>query len=75
MCRFVISAGDIYNFHFVKNEKVVSIRDCGGTHFSIPLNSEIQFGLLYNPGSVHLILCGGGGCSRERGEGIQYAHP
>lgn len=47
--RFIISSGDVYNFHFVKNEKTVSIRDCGGTNFSIPLNSAIEFGLLYNP--------------------------
>ena len=47
--RFVISSGDIYNFHFVKNEKMFSIRDSGGMNFSIPLNSAVEFGVLYNP--------------------------
>ena len=47
--RFVISSGDVYNFHFVKNEKMVCIHDSGGTKFSIPLNSAIGFGILYNP--------------------------
>lgn len=28
---------------------MISVKDAGGTHFSIPLNSAIQFGLLYNP--------------------------
>ena len=46
----MISAGDVYNFHFVKNERVISVKDCGNIHFSIPFNSEIKFGLLYNPG-------------------------
>lgn len=27
----------------------MSIQDAGGIHFSTPLNSAIQFGLLYNP--------------------------
>lgn len=27
----------------------MSIEDAGGAHLSIPLNSAIQFGLLYNP--------------------------
>ena len=49
MFRFIISTGDVYNFHFIKNEKVMSIQDAGGTHFSIPLNSSIQFGILYSP--------------------------
>ena len=39
----------MYNFHFIKNEKVVSIQDDGGKVFSLPLNSSIQFGLLYDP--------------------------
>ena len=27
----------------------MSIEDAGGAHFSTPINSDIQFGLLYNP--------------------------
>ena len=55
----MISSGDVYNFHFVKNEKIASIKDCGGSSFSIPLNSAIQFGVLYNPGSAASIVGGG----------------
>ena len=51
--RFVISTGDMYNFHFIKNEKTMSVRDAGGTHYSIPLNSALRFGLLYNPDNNH----------------------
>ena len=51
MCifRFIISTGDVYNLHFIKNEKVMSIEDAGGVHFSTPINSDVQFGMLYNP--------------------------
>ena len=48
-CRYVISAGDVYNFHFIKKEKVMAIQDAGGTRFAVPLNTEIQFGLVYDP--------------------------
>ena len=47
--RSVISAGDIYNLHFIKKEKVISIQDAGGNHFPVPLNTAIQFGLVYDP--------------------------
>ena len=47
--RSVISAGDVYNFHFIKNETVLLIEDEEGKVFSIPLNSSIKFGLLQSP--------------------------
>ena len=31
----------------------MSVRDAGGTHYSIPLNSALRFGLLYNPDNNH----------------------
>ena len=37
----------MYNFHFIKNETVLSIEDEGGKSFSIPLNSSIKFGILH----------------------------
>ena len=46
--RSVISAGDVYNFHFIKNETVLSIEDEGGKVFSIPLNSSLKFGILHD---------------------------
>lgn len=27
----------------------MSVQDSAGTHFSVPLNTEIQFGMLYDP--------------------------
>ena len=47
--RSVISTGDVYNLHFIKNETVMSIQDESRNPFSIPLNSSLQFGLLYDP--------------------------
>ena len=47
--RSRISAEDVYYFHYVKNETVASIRDEQGSQMSIPLNSPIKLGLLYNP--------------------------
>ena len=47
VCRSVISAGDLYNFHFIKNETVLSIEDEGGKSFSIPLNSSAKFGIVH----------------------------
>lgn len=35
----------MYNFHFIKNETVLSIVDEGGKSFSIPLNSSVKFGI------------------------------
>ena len=45
----MISSGDIYNFHFIRNEKTMSIQDSCGNRFSVPFNSAISFGLIYNP--------------------------
>lgn len=45
----MISSGDTYNFHFIRNEKTMCIEDSCGTHFSVPFNSAISFGLIYNP--------------------------
>ena len=39
----------MYNFHFIKNETVLSVEDEGGKAFSVPLNSSVKFGLLHNP--------------------------
>ena len=47
--RFVISAGDVYNIHFLKRTKVVSICDSNGSDYTIPMNSAIEFGVLYDP--------------------------
>ena len=47
--RLTISTGDTYNVHFVKHNKVMLLRDNHDTPYSIPLNSAIEFGLLYEP--------------------------
>ena len=43
-----LSASDIYNIHFVKHQQVVAMQDNQGSRYIIPLNSSIQFGLLYS---------------------------
>ena len=47
--RLTISTGDRYNVHFVKRTRVMQLKDSHGTPYSIPLNSAIEFGLLYEP--------------------------
>ena len=38
-----------FNVHFIKHSRVVIIHDClGGECFSVPLNSSVRFGLIYN---------------------------
>ena len=45
--RFTLSSSDIFDIHFAKRTQVLSVRDSSGTDYSIPLNSAIQFGLIY----------------------------
>ena len=47
--RFVISAGDVYNIHFMKRRKIVWIKDGSGTTYALPINSAVEFGILYDP--------------------------
>lgn len=47
--QHTISNGDVYNIHFMKHQKVVTIRDSHGCPYSIPLNSSVQFGIVYDP--------------------------
>lgn len=44
-----INNGDIYNVHFLKNTDVVSLTASGGTQYFVPINSAIEFGIVYNP--------------------------
>ena len=48
-CRLTISTQDTYNIHFVKHTKVIAIKDAHDTPYSIPLNSAVEFGIVYNP--------------------------
>jgi len=45
-----ISLADEYNIHFIKHQKMVTIKDALRQQYSVPLNSAIRFGLVYNPG-------------------------
>ena len=45
-----ISAGDVYNIHFLKKSNVVTIRDSIQNEYTIPLNSAAQFGIVYGQG-------------------------
>ena len=41
--------GDIYNVHFIKSAKVAQIETSKSVQYIVPLNSAIQFGVIYNP--------------------------
>ena len=42
---------DICNIHLSKRTEVVTIRDITGGHYSIPMYSSLQFGIVYDPGN------------------------
>ena len=44
-----ISQGEVFDFHFLKHNKVVSMRVLHGVEYSVPLSSVIQFGVVYDP--------------------------
>ena len=46
----LIANDEKFNFHFIKHTKVITVTDMKGVEmFTLPLNSSIEFGLLYNP--------------------------
>ena len=47
--KMTISAGDAMNIHFVRHTQVFSIKSLRSKPFNVPLNSSVQFGLLYDP--------------------------
>ena len=47
--RTTISRGDTYNVHFVKCTQVVTVRNASRDQYSIPINSAIKFGMIYDP--------------------------
>lgn len=47
--RLTLSSQDTFNVHFLKRTKVVVVRDAHSTPYSIPLNSAVEFGLVYDP--------------------------
>ena len=45
-----IAKGEIFNFHFLKNLKVVTLQDNEDQEvYSIPINSSLYFGLFFSP--------------------------
>ncbi len=47
-----IAQDEVYDIHFIKHAKVVALRDkCGNEELSLPLNSSVEFAVLYNPKS------------------------
>ena len=46
--RTSISEGDMFNIHFFKQTKVVKISDSNNYSYTIPLNSSLEFGILYS---------------------------
>ena len=47
--KTAITMGDVFNLHFVKNTKVVAVETVEGTQLSVPLNSSLTFGVIYDP--------------------------
>ena len=47
----IFSSGDILNVHCIKQMRVIKAKTDLDNSFKIPLNSEIKFGILYNPNS------------------------
>lgn len=47
--RSEISSGDMFDFHFLKSETVMSIKDKFGKTYYIPFSSPAKFGIFYNP--------------------------
>ena len=45
--RTSISDGDMFNIHFFKQTKVVKIQDSNKYQYTVPLNSALEFGLVY----------------------------
>ncbi len=46
--RFSVSSGDKFQFHFVKQTKVLSVQDQFGAGYAVPMSSASKFGLLYD---------------------------
>ena len=44
-----LSTNDIYDIHFVKQTRVITLKDGNGFMHHIPLASSMMFGLVYNP--------------------------
>lgn len=44
-----LSTNDIYDIHFVKHTRVITLRDNNGFTHRIPLASAMMFGLVFNP--------------------------
>ena len=47
--RTTLSGGEIFNIHFMKHTKVVTMKGQYGIQFVVPMHSAIQFGLIYDP--------------------------
>ena len=47
--RTTLSGGEIFNIHFMKHTKVVTMENQHGLQFTVPMHSAIQFGLIYDP--------------------------
>ena len=47
--KWSISEGEHFNIHFAKYTKVIGAVDSSFGNYTIPLNSSVEFGVLYNP--------------------------
>ena len=57
--KWSISEGEYFNIHFVKYTKVVGATDASFGHYTIPLNSSVEFGVFYAPhGNIDAAFAG-----------------
>lgn len=57
--KWSISEGEHFNIHFVKYTKVIGAIDSSFGNYTIPLNSSVEFSVLYNPhGSIDAAVSG-----------------
>lgn len=47
--NFGVTTGEVYNLHFIKKTKSVSISDTMSQNYTLPLNASVEYSLLHNP--------------------------
>ena len=47
--RSSLSEGDVFNIHFIKHMRVVTIKDEYGIQYTVPINSAHKFSVIFDP--------------------------
>ena len=57
--EYNLSTNDVYDIHFIKESHIITLKDADGSMQSVPLESTMMLGLLYDPSSDYdKALCG-----------------